>query len=240
MKGIKPAQKSVAIIQSRLNSERLPAKAMLDLGGKPLLHRVIDRVEMARKIDDIWLATSTSPYDSVLTAEAVNRGINVFRGSLDDVLGRIADTVRWNQARYLVRITGDNPLIAPEFIDGALTELQQDDRYDLVMYKKTPYGSNVEAITARALLKAAGEAATEYDREHVTSYIKKNPDIFSTKYLTPPTELMKPHIRLTLDTIEDYHFLYHLFTGFMKGRSEVPLSKVLAHIEQKAKAAENG
>ena len=77
-----------AIIFSRMSSGRLPGKAMLDISGKTLLNRVIERTKSIKLIDHICIATSTNIEDDVIESTAEFLGIDVFRGDLNDVAGR--------------------------------------------------------------------------------------------------------------------------------------------------------
>src|SRR5438477_2593497 len=107
----------VAIIQARMSSTRLPGKVLLDIAGQPMLWRVISRVCRTKTIEQIVVATSTAAADDAISAFCAERGIVCFRGSETDVLDRYYQAARSVQAKTIVRITADCPLLDPEVID---------------------------------------------------------------------------------------------------------------------------
>lgn len=111
---------TIALIQARMRSSRLPGKVLRRLNGKPVLDWVIDRAALARRLDRIVLATSDDPADDILAAHARARGIAVERGSERDVLDRFAKAAAAQKADVVVRITADCPLIDPALIDAVI------------------------------------------------------------------------------------------------------------------------
>jgi len=109
--------KIVCIIQARMGSTRLPGKVMLDLCGKTVLERVVERVKRIKNIDEIVVATTTKKDDDIIIEKALNCGVKVFRGSEEDVLSRYYLAAKKYDANVIVRITSDCPLI-----DSIVTE----------------------------------------------------------------------------------------------------------------------
>jgi spore coat polysaccharide biosynthesis protein SpsF (cytidylyltransferase family) len=109
--------KTVAIIQGRMGSSRLPGKVLLEIAGKPMIQHVIERTQHARTLNAVTIATTTDPSDDPVAAFAVSIGIPHTRGSLHDVLDRYYQAAKIHQADVIVRITADCPLIDPEVID---------------------------------------------------------------------------------------------------------------------------
>src|SRR4051794_8965599 len=103
--------RTVAIIQARMSSSRLPGKVLMPISGRPSILFTCARVARARNIDAICVATSVDPSDDALAACVEEAGIAVYRGSLDDVLDRFAGAARVHGAEIVVRLTGDCPLI---------------------------------------------------------------------------------------------------------------------------------
>ena len=106
----------IAIIQARMGSTRLPGKVLLDLAGKPMLVRDIERIQKAKNIDDIVIATTVKPADNKIISLCRNYGWIFFRGSENDVLDRYYQTAREYHAKTIVRITSDCPLIEPTIV----------------------------------------------------------------------------------------------------------------------------
>jgi spore coat polysaccharide biosynthesis protein SpsF len=204
----------VAIIQCRMSSTRLPGKALLDLGGKTLLARVIERTRAAHTLDDVWVATSTDSTDDIVVQAAGQLGAKVFRGPLDDVLARFQGATRAAHADVIVRVTGDNPLIEPRFIDLCVEELLARE-LDHVVVTPIPLGTGAEAVSRSALSAASEQAVNAYDREHVTPLIIKRPEQFKLARLANPyPALARPDIRVTLDTPADHARLSDIFRQF--------------------------
>ena len=223
--------KIVAIIQARLNSTRQPAKVMLDLCGKTLLQRVIDRVRQAETVDEIWVATSLEPREDVVVHSAESYGTKVYRGDLEDVLARYLGAAQASGADIVVRVTSDNPLADSRFIDMGVKRLL-DEGLDYLDFEETPWGAQPFVFTTKALARASDLAAAADEREHVVPYFMRHPETFKTITWTCPIEaIRKPEARVTLDTMDDYVLLYKVFKHF-KGDSAVALEDVLPFIEQ--------
>jgi len=202
--------KAVGIVQCRISSSRLPAKAMLDLGGKTLLERVLLKTSRSSLLDEIWVATSTDQLDDIVENLCERLGYNVFRGDLNDVLGRFCGCAEASSASIVVRVTADNPFTEPKFIDLGVAGLLMSD-CDYVAFQNIPHGSGVEVFSRDALFAAARSAKAPEEREHVTLHIRQRKNDFKIKLLESPwVTLSRPDIRVTIDTAEDY-FLVKLF-----------------------------
>jgi len=200
-----------AIIQARTGSKRLPGKVLLDLGGKPVLWHVVNRVLHSKKIDHVIVATTTLDEDNRIEEFCRKEGISFYRGSSDDVLSRYynaAQDIRFKegQLNFIVRITADCPFIDPEIID-IVVETMITSNYDYVsngLPPTYPDGLDVEIFTFNALKEAYTHARLLSEREHVTPYIIKN-DSFRKLNVSNDKDLS--HLRWTLDEPEDYQFI---------------------------------
>ncbi|HMF14579.1 MAG TPA: NTP transferase domain-containing protein [Gemmataceae bacterium] len=173
--------RTVAIVQARMGSTRLPGKALADLAGKPVLWHVVQRVHRARRVDEVVVATSTSPSDDPLVDFCSASGIPVFRGSESDVLDRVYQATREYGADVVVRVTGDCPLLDPSVIERVLGAYAGGD-YDYVsnvIHYTYPDGLDVEVLSMAALARAWREALKPSEREHVTTYVR-----FSDRFRT--------------------------------------------------------
>ncbi|MFL0555199.1 cytidylyltransferase domain-containing protein [Paenibacillus barengoltzii] len=224
--------KVAAIIQARLSSQRLPGKVLKDLHGKTLLERVIGQAQKSSSVDEIWLATSAEPEDDLLEIAGRRLGVSVYRGPLDNVLQRFYETAEHSGADLIVRITADNPLVEPRFIDQGLAALQAN-RLDYVGMEHVPYGTGIEVFTRQALIRAAQEATSDYEREHVTPYILNHPEKFNMIKIQPELKhLQREDVRLTIDTMEDYVKMYKLFYHLENQKIEVALEQAIQYIDK--------
>lgn len=206
--------KSVAIIQARMSSERLPGKVLMPLGDKPVLAHVIRRLRRAARLDQVIVATSDRPDDDPVLDLATAEDCTVYRGSLGDVLARFAGAAALAEADVIVRVTADCPLICPEVIDAMLNRYRSavDGKPCVVTNARIrtfPRGLDAEVFSRAALDVANREARQPHQREHVTPYLYEHPGSFSILDYTQERDAAQ--CRWTLDTAEDYRMLQAFF-----------------------------
>src|SRR5579863_2861982 len=199
--------KTVAIIQARMGSNRLPGKVLADLGGKPVLAWIIQAAQAAIGIDDVWIATSESVADDTVAAWGSEHSVSVHRGSEHDVLDRFAGAAKASKAEVVVRLTADCPFLDPYVIAQAvrLRAVTGADYASNIDPPTWPDGLDCEVLTAAALFDAASEAKRPSDREHVTPFIRNNRARFSAETLIAPLPGLANE-RWTLDTPADLKF----------------------------------
>lgn len=218
-----------AIIQARMTSTRLPGKVLLEAAGKPMLQHEIERVGRARKIDRIVIATTTNQSDNPIAELADRLGVGLYRGPENDVLTRFAGAAAADGAETIVRLTGDCPLLDPVLVDQVI-ELLEYNRpmpdYATNSFPRTwPIGLDVEVMRAEALAVAADEATDDYDHEHVTPFIYRQPQRFRLANLVSPRNL-SGH-RWTLDTPADYQLLKQILEALLPRRPDFGLDDIL-------------
>ena len=183
-----------ALIAARMGSSRFPGKSLADLHGKPMLERMVERIRMARGIDQIVLATTDQPEDEVLANWAGNIGIGYFRGSDKDVLGRLHAAAAAFKTDVIVEMLGDNPLIHSSLIEVALDQYAIGG-FDYVAtvtneypkaaldLKRFPIGVRVQVFGFDAIRLCAELASAPENREHATTFIASHPEIFRTNFV---------------------------------------------------------
>lgn len=199
--------KVIAIVQARMSSDRLRGKVLLPLAERPILDWIFRAARSSNQIDDVVLATSTDPSDTVLADFASERGVKVVRGPLDDVLGRFLQAVEAVPADAIVRLTADCPFLDPALIDSVVSIWRHNQETDYVastLYRSLPRGLDVECVRAEAL-RAVGALAAGPDRTHVTSRLYAPESTFSQLGLMTAPNLS--HYRLTVDTELDFRAL---------------------------------
>jgi len=173
--------KVLAIVQARMNSTRLPEKVLADVNGRPMLQRLLDRIDAVDEIDHVVVATSDNPEDDRLVSWLKSRGLSYFRGSEDDVLSRFYLCARKFSPELVVRITADDPLKDPGVISRAIRIIQADSEIDYcsnTLKPTYPEGIDIEVFKLDALKAAYSSAVTASDREHVTPFIWSQPENF--------------------------------------------------------------
>ena len=206
--------RTVALIQARMGSTRLPGKVLAPVAGRPLLSLVVDRTAAAPGLDAVAIATSDLERDEPIAAFAEQTGVAVIRGSEQDVLDRFRRGAVELGADVVVRITADCPLVDAELI-GRVIELREREGLDYAGIPISPLparpdlrpfadGLDCELFTAAALEIAWREATDPYDREHVSPFIKRDAR-FSCGFLGGDTDLSRE--RWTVDYPEDLEFV---------------------------------
>jgi spore coat polysaccharide biosynthesis protein SpsF len=225
--------KVVAIVQARTGSKRLPGKVLKKILGKPVLWHVISRVKAAKLIDNIVVATTVNNTDNKIIELADALGIASFAGSEDDVLDRFFEAAKKFKADVIVRITADDPLKDPTIIDKIVeTFLKNKVDYVSNTIKPTyPEGIDVEVFSFSALKIAWSEATSKFDREHVTSYIWRNPRKFKLMNIENERGDLS-HMRWTLDTQQDFDFMQEVFARLYK-KDEIFMMDAVLELLQK-------
>jgi len=200
---------TVAIIQARMGSSRLPGKMMMELAGTPIIEWVVRRVQGAALLDDIIVATSDADIDDDLALIAKNLGVQVFRGSEANVLDRFIKAAEYCEADTIVRICADNPLIDPGEIDR-LIKFYNSESFDYVCNHQNRLGSGyadgfgAEIFGFLALNKIASMDLSDRHKEHVTLYFWDNANQTSIRSLPAPSALNYPELRFDIDTYDDF------------------------------------
>ena len=170
---------TIAIIQARLGSTRLPRKVLLDLCGKSVIQRVYERASLIKGVKKVVIATTLNEEDSELAQHCLENGMNFYRGSSDDVLDRFYRTAQYYGADSVIRITGDCPLIDPKEIDKVVNKFKSSgaDYTSNTQPRRLPDGLDSSIVSFESLEVSWKEAVLKSDREHVTNIleiIKKN------------------------------------------------------------------
>lgn len=203
--------KTAIIVQARLGSSRLPGKILQNLGDRTVLQHDIDRLKRVAGADVVVIATTDSPKDDAVAEAAASYGAVVFRGDEQDVLSRYLGAARMVDADVIMRVTSDCPLIDHE-ICAAVLSLRARMRADYAannMPRLFPHGLDCEAFTRDALERAAKEATSPYDREHVTPYLRRQPGLKRANLVGPGWPANQQ--RWTLDFPEDLAFFQGVF-----------------------------
>ena len=222
--------KTVAIIQARMSSTRLPGKVLRLACGRTMLDRMLERVRRSTTVDQAVVATTTNASDDPIERECRKLKVEVLRGSPQDVLDRYYQAALKYHADVIARLTGDCPLIDPVLIDEVVLALRNEkaefacNRLPQPFSRTYPIGLDVEACTFAALENAWRCATARNEREHVLPYLYAQPGRFKVVQLNYPEDL--GHLRWTLDTREDLLLLRRIYRR-MNGRNDFSWLDVL-------------
>jgi len=206
-----------ALIAVRLRSSRLPQKALLDVEGMPAIRHLIERLKQAKLVNHIVLCTTNEPEDDPLIKIAEDASVGWARGPTEDVLGRMMEAIQGKDVDIIIRVTGDDILVDPDYVDKAI-------RYHLVNnaeysdLKSLPSGTEVEVFDTSLLQQIWRLSINPGGTEYLTTYITSQKDQIRTVSVPVEGDHAKKW-RLTLDTTEDYSVICHLLKE-MKNRGK--------------------
>ena len=229
-----------AIIQARMSSKRLPGKVLKELpygSGISSLEQIVYRLQQVESIQEVIVATSTDKEDNAIVQMAVSKGINVFTGSLDNVLERFYLAAKTFNLDHVVRITGDCPCIDPAIIEDTIQRHLQEnaDFTTLGALKRTfPVGMDAAVIKIQVLEEAYQNADKDFEKEHVTPYIfKSHPDKFKILSIEASEEITDPTFRITMDTPQDHALICTIYDDLYTKNPSFGLREIFSLMEQK-------
>jgi spore coat polysaccharide biosynthesis protein SpsF len=222
----------LGILQARTSSTRLPGKVLMPLLGEPMIVRELERLAQATTLDGLVVATSTDPSDDELSATVGAAGIDVRRGSLDDVLGRFLQVIDEYDPGVVVRLTADNPLTDPDVLDLIVrTHLEGGADYTSNAIERSyPRGLDVEAVEADALRAMRDLGPDAEEREHVTIGIYRRPESFRLQAVTQRPD--RSDLRWTVDEPGDLAFAERVYQALYPTNPAFRQADVLALLER--------
>ncbi len=239
--------KTIALLAVRTGSSRLPAKALMPILGKPMLERMVERVQRATSIDEIVIATTERHEDDRIEALAARLGANCFRGSEDDVLGRMAGAVEAAQCDRVIELLGDNPLVHADIIDE-VARFFESGSYDYAVNvtseqpnapssaARFPIGVRVEIYKPSVILRCAAETDAPGNREHSTSYIGEHPEKFKLGYFEATghwASLNEPQMTFAVNYQQNFDLIQTIFEACYPLNENFPLQSVMDLLEAK-------
>lgn len=239
---------TVAVIAVRLGSTRLPEKAILPVRGKPMIERMIERVQRAKTIDEIVIATTTLDQDDRLEELADRVGVESFRGPEEDVLGRIAGAVQAFEADRVVELLGDNPLIHGDLIDDVVA-LHEEGGHDFTANATTEHpeaaedaarfaiGVRAEVYEPEVVQEADRQVTDPARREHSTRYIWENPDVFDQGYLQATGRwkaLNRPDLTFAVNYRQNLEMVREIFDELYPKNPNFGLDEVMGVVQRRS------
>lgn len=235
---MKSVKKTLIVVQARTGSRRLPGKIMMPLAGKPLLIRMIERISLIKTPAEIVVATTNEPDDDSVVKLCKENGINIFRGSTNDLLERHYKAGIQYDADIIVKIPSDCPLISSDVIDKVLDYyFENEEKYDFVSNlhpASYPDGNDVEIMPMQILEQAFKEADKDFEREHTTPFIWERPERFriGNVKMDGSVDLSKT-FRFTIDHKEDYNFIRRVYDELHEKKSNFDLEDILDLLKEK-------
>lgn len=225
---------TLAIIQARLTSTRLPNKVLRKVLEKPLIGYLLERLKAAKTIDQIVVAIPDTPSNDPLVACVRDFGVDIFRGPEHDVLTRYYEAARAFHAQDIVRITSDCPLMDSRVVNDVVNYYHQGD-FDYVSNvapRSYPDGLDVEIFSMTALSHAYREARQPAEREHVTLFIRNSEDFVKGNVMFRKDFSSE---RWTLDYEEDFLLIKNIIENVLAKNIHASMQEILFYKERNSK-----
>ncbi|MBT5415206.1 MAG: glycosyltransferase family protein [Rhodospirillaceae bacterium] len=205
-------------VEARMTSSRFPGKMLEEIGGTPALQLMMERVARTPSADKVILATTTNATDDPLVELAESCGFGWHRGSEPDVLQRVLDTARTHDVDAIVELTGDCVFMDPAVVEAVIQRYLASDADYVCNFLEETYPSGMQAqIYRTAVLEdVARRTQDPDDREHVSLFIYRNPQIYKVENLQAPEAHRAPKINLTLDWREDLDLMREVWNGLVR------------------------
>lgn len=225
--------KIVATVQVRMGSSRLPGKVLAPVLGKPLLGHLLDRLAQCRRLDEVVVATSVKPENDAIEEYCRQRGTACYRGSEDDVLGRMLEALQSRDATVGVEVFGDCPLIDPALVDDMVGRFLAEPELDWIgndLATSYPPGMEAEVFKVAAFADSARRTDDPVIREHGTLFIRQHPGIYRIRNVEAEGALRRPELELEVDTAEDFEVATAVLEHFA-GRPTFTLAELIAFMD---------
>lgn len=221
----------LCIVQARVSSNRLPGKVLKPILGKPMIVHELERLKRSKRIDKIVLATSQDESDDALVEIVAKSGMEVYRGSLGDVLDRYYQCAKQYQPKHVVRITGDCPVIDWRVVDAVIEKQLEEENDYTVTTERFPDGLDTEVFRFSALECAWTEASLPSEREHVTQYFRKHAEIFKLGQMDCKHNF--EGMRWTVDEPQDFEFIQQVYKYLYPGNTDFAMNDILELLDKK-------
>jgi spore coat polysaccharide biosynthesis protein SpsF len=221
---------NVAMLQARMESSRLPGKVLLPINGKPMIEWQIKRILQSKLIEKLVIVIPNNLENNVLNNALRDFGVDVYRGSLNNVFDRFYEASKIFQSETVIRLTADCPLVMPDMIDEMLNYFieHKPDYLCNAIVETLPDGLDIEIFNSKILQTLSENSLTKEEKENVTLRIWRNPQIFSVANF--PHAYNLGNERWTVDYPEDFQFIAEMFSHFGDRSVNIKIADVLEYV----------
>ena len=194
-----------ALIPIRLDSTRLPQKALINICGKPVLYHLLDRVINSKYLTNerVIICTTNKSSDDILVKRCEEYGVNIFRGSENDLIKRLHNAMQQYRLDY---VTADTL-----YMDLTMEKLLSDPKLDVVYASGLPLGVSSKSFSSIGMKKVLSKYRSFYNDTGFGSYFTDT-DICNKAVINPVSNNhIDNEIRLTLDYEEDLQLFKEIF-----------------------------
>ena len=230
--------RKVALIQARMDSSRLPGKVLMPLAGKPIVLHVVERLRASRELDQVVVATADHESNDPLVALCCEHGVDVFRGSLPDVLLRMTKAGRSARADIVARVTCDCPLVETGYMDQRLALIESEGLDFTYCRSSSLVFAGASVMSMDFLERLNAQVTDSCDREHCgLPYAMRNRDRFHAQEVFPDPQLNARNFRLTVDELADYQLMCRIYEELYRPGSPIDLWDVVRLLEARPELA---
>ena len=222
---------TIAILQARMSSRRLPGKVLCEINGKPMIYWQLQRIYRAKNVDKVIVATSTDTTDDPLVDFLISEEVLYVRGSLDNVKERFDNVITQFPTESFIRLTGDCPLVMPSLIDDLVDAFHEAnvDYLSNTIKPTFPDGLDIEVVKTEAFRKLDNASLSKAEIEHVTYGLYSRTGQFTTQNFVNSQDLS--NLRWTVDYQEDLEFVRDVFSYFTGREDSFNLIELLDYLE---------
>lgn len=221
---------TIAILQARMSSRRLPGKVLREINGKPMIYWQLQRIYRAKNVDKVIVATSTDTTDDPLVDFLNSEEVLYVRGSLDNVKERFDNVITQFPTESFIRLTGDCPLVMPSLIDDLVDAFHKAkvDYLSNTIKPTFPDGLDIEVVKTEAFRKLDNASLSKAEIEHVTYGLYSRTGQFTTQNFVNFQDLS--NLRWTVDYQEDLDFVRDVFSHFTGREDSFNLIELLEYL----------
>lgn len=224
--------RKVALVQARMDSSRLPGKVLLPLAGKPTVLHVVERLRSSHQLDHVVVATADHASNDPLVTLCEDNGIDVFRGSLPDVLLRLTTAARVAHAEIVARVTCDCPLVEISYLDERLALLEKEGLEFTYCRASSQIFAGASVMSMGFLEQLNREVTDAYDREHCgLPYARRHLDRCCSREVFPDPQLNAYNYRLTVDEVADYELMSRIYEILYRPGVPIDIRDVIRLLE---------
>lgn len=219
--------KIIAIVQARMNSQRLPGKVLSEVAGKPLLQYLVDGVKQCRSVDQIVVATSKEKSDDPIEDFCKSCNLKYYRGQLNNVASRYKDIIDIYKSAAFIRLCGDSPLLDHRLIDFAI-DRYRNGQWDIVtniLQRSFPKGQSVEVVNSKTFLNNYVYFDSSEDFEHVTRFFYRNSEQFKINNISLDED--SSGINFSVDTLEDFDLIKRIISNMDRCHWKYKLEEII-------------
>ena len=221
--------KTVAVIQARMGSTRLPGKVLMPLGESNAVQIIVDKCRANPVIDEVVVATTINPVDDELISYCLNNNIEFYVGDEENVLQRVHRAARCFDADIIVDITGDCPLVDLSPLEDWLDVLAEGyDYISNIITRTFPDGLDLQVYTLEALNKLVKLVPEPKYQQHTGWNFTRFHEEFKLVNVQASGDLAWPELRITLDTQADYDLIHYLLDAL--GPNPSP-ARIIKHLK---------